>query len=77
MFSFPSNAVPDDFRHWSILSGAGIPQIRGDAGCPEGMVSDPGLDAGAARPPLDHAVGVLLPHGLAGERAGLAGRRLE
>ena len=25
-------------------------------------------------PPLDHAIGVLLPHGLAGERAGLAGR---
>jgi hypothetical protein len=33
--------------------------------------------AGRARPPLDHAVGVLLPHGLVGERACLAGRRLE
>jgi hypothetical protein len=38
---------------------------------------DPGLDAGAARPPLDHAVDVLLPHGLAGELPVLAGRRLE
>jgi len=52
-------------------------QVRGDAGCPEGMVPDPALDAGVARAPLDHAIGVLLPHGLAGERAGLAGRRLE
>jgi hypothetical protein len=32
-------------------------QVRGDAGRPEGMVSDPRLDAGAARPPLDHPVG--------------------
>lgn len=52
-------------------------QVRGDAGRPESMVPDPRLDAGVARPPLDHAVGVLLPHGLAGELAGLAGRRLE
>ena len=52
-------------------------QVRGDAGRPEGVVPDPGLDAGAARPPLDHPVGVLLPHGLAGERSGLACRRLE
>ena len=50
-------------------------QVGGDAGRPEGMVPDPGLDAGVARPPLDHAVGVLLPQGLADERAGLAGRR--
>ena len=28
-------------------------------------------------PPLDHAIGALRPHVLAGERAGLAGRRLE
>jgi len=34
---------------------------------PEGMVPDPGLDTGAKRPPLDHAIGVLLPHRLAGE----------
>ena len=26
-------------------------QVRGDAGCPEGMVPDPRLDAGAARAP--------------------------
>jgi len=41
------------------------------------MVPAPGLGAGVVRPPLDHAIGVVLPHGLAGERAGLAGRRLE
>ena len=52
-------------------------QVRSDAGCPESVVPDPRLDASVARPPLDHAVGVLLPHGLAGERAGLTGRRLE
>ena len=52
-------------------------QVGGNTGRPERMVSDPGLDAGAARPPLDHAVGVLLPQGLAGERARLAHRRLE
>jgi hypothetical protein len=39
------------------------------------VVPYPGLDAGVARPPLDHAIGVLLPHGLAGERAGLVGRQ--
>lgn len=52
-------------------------QVRGDAGRPEGVVPDPGLDAGATRASLDHAVGVLLPHRLAGELAGLSGRRLE
>jgi hypothetical protein len=52
-------------------------QVRGDAGRPEGMVPDPHLNVSAARPPLDHAVGVLLPHGLAGERAGLADPRPE
>ena len=52
-------------------------QVGGNAGRPERMVSDPGFDAGAARPPLDHAVGVLLPQGLAGEHARLAHRRLE
>ncbi len=41
------------------------------------MVSDPRLDAGAAHPPLDHPIGVLLPHFLARELAGLAGRRQE
>ena len=41
------------------------------------VVSDPRFDSSAARAPLDHEVGVLLPHGLAGERAGLPGRRLE
>jgi len=34
-----------------------ILQVRGDPGCPEGMVPDPGLDAGAARPSLDRQAG--------------------
>jgi len=36
-------------------------QVRGDAGCAESMVPDPRLDVRAARPPLNHRVGVLLP----------------
>jgi hypothetical protein len=36
-----------------------------------------GLDVGRRGAALNHAVGVLLPHGVAGERAGLAGRRAE
>jgi len=42
-----------------------------NAGRPEGVVPDPRLDASAARPPADREAGVLLPDGLAGERAGL------
>ena len=41
-------------------------QVRADARRPEGMVAYLRLDASAARSPLNHAVGVLLPHGLAG-----------
>ena len=37
----------------------------------------PGLDAGGLRPPLDHAVGVLLPQSVAGELARSARRGLE
>ena len=40
-------------------------------------VPDPRLDASAARPPLNHAVGVLLSHGVTGQLAGLVGRRAE
>jgi hypothetical protein len=35
------------------------------------------LMAGDGRAALDHAVGVLLPHRIAGECAGLPGRRAE
>src|SRR5271170_1301869 len=52
-------------------------QIRGDTSRAKGVVTDPGLDAGGPGAPLDHPVGVLLPHGVAGERAALVGRRLE
>ena len=36
-----------------------------------------GLDAGVGRAALNHPVGVLLPHGVSGERARLAGRSAE
>jgi len=45
--------------------------LAGGSACPEGIVPDPDLDAAVARPALDHSIG------LAGERAGPAGRRLE
>jgi hypothetical protein len=41
----------------------------------EGVVADPSLNAGGLGASLDHPVGVLLPHGVAGERAGFAGGR--
>ena len=52
-------------------------EVGGDAGGPEGMVADAGLDAGGFGPPLNHAVGVLLPQGFGGEQAGAAGGRPE
>jgi hypothetical protein len=52
-------------------------QVGGDAGRAKGMVSDPGLDAGGGSAALNHPVGVLLPHGVAGESAGLARGRAE
>ncbi len=51
-----------------------VVQVRGAAGRTEGVVADPGLDAGRSGTPLNHSVGVLLPHGVAGENGGLAGR---
>ena len=59
------------------LERAAVLQVGGDAGGAEGMVADPGLDAGGLRPPLDHAVGVLLPQSVAGEPARSARRGLE
>ena len=50
-------------------------QVGGDAGRAEGVIADAGLDAGVSRAALNHAVGVLLPHGVARKFAGLAGRR--
>jgi len=52
------------------LKRALVFQIRRDAGGAEGMVADPGLDAG-----VESSAGVLLPHGVAREFAGLASRR--
>ena len=59
------------------LERAAVLQVGGDAGGAEGMVPDPGLDAGGLRPALDHAVGVLLPQSVAGEPARSARRGLE
>ena len=67
---------PGAFVVGDVLRGferAVVFQVRGYASSAEGVVPDPRLDAGAARAPLDHAVGVLLPHCLAGERASLVG----
>jgi hypothetical protein len=59
------------------LQRAVVLEIGGDAGGAEGVIADAGLDAGGLGAPLYHAVGVLLPHGVAGQCAGLAGRRAE
>ena len=56
------------------LEGAVVVEVGGDAGGPEGVVADAGLDAGGFGAPLNHAVGVLLPQGIGGELAGAAGR---
>lgn len=50
-------------------------QISGDAGRAESVIADPGLDADIRRVALNHPIGVLLRHRVAGERAGLACRR--
>jgi len=59
------------------LQPTAILQIRRYPRRPKAVVADLRSDAGGLRATLDHSIGVLLPHGLAGERAGLAGRRLE
>ena len=56
---------------------AAVLQIGCDAGRAPSVIADARLEADRGRAPLDHAIGVLLPHGVAGELAGLAGRRLE
>ncbi len=66
--------VGEVLHHFKL---AAVLQVRGDAGRAEGMVPDPGLEACGGRAALDHAIGVLLPQGVSGERAGLAGRRPE
>ena len=59
------------------FQGAVVVEVSRDTGGPEGVVADAGLDAGGLGPPLNHAVGVLLPQGLGGEQAGAAGGRPE
>jgi hypothetical protein len=55
------------------LKRAVVFQISRNAGRAEGVITNPGLDAGVGRAALNHAIGILLPHGVAGELAGLAG----
>ena len=50
-------------------------EVGGDAGGAEGVMADPGLDAGVPGAALNHAIGVLLLYGVAGKRTSLAGRR--
>jgi hypothetical protein len=59
------------FEHALVL------EVCGDAGRAEGIAADAGLDARRLRAPLNHAVGVHVPHRVAGERPGLAGCRAE
>jgi hypothetical protein len=42
-------------------------QVGSDASRAGSVIADSGLDAGVGRAPLNHAVGVLLPHGVACE----------
>ena len=57
------------------LKRALVFQIRRDAGGAEGVIADPGLDAGIGRAALNHPVGVLLPHRVADQFTGFADRR--
>ena len=66
--------VGDVLRRFEL---AIVLQVGGDAGRAERVVADLGLDAGGPGAPLNHPVGVLLPHRVPGESAGLAGRRPE
>jgi hypothetical protein len=61
--------ISDVLRHFQL---AAVLQVGGDAGGPESMVADTGLDAGCLRAALDHAVSVLLVHGFFGKDAGFA-----
>jgi hypothetical protein len=67
--AFVFGDVLRDFELTAVL------QIRGDAGRAESVVPDPRLDSADGLPALDHAMGVLLPHRIAGECSGLSGRR--
>jgi hypothetical protein len=55
-------------RRWAKLAGT-LDQVGGDAGGAESMIADLRLDAGGFRPPLDHAIGILLVHGFFREGA--------
>src|ERR1039458_5867065 len=56
---------------------AAIPQVCGNPGRPESMVSDLRMDAGSHGAPPDHPVGVRLAHRQACERVGFPGRCAE
>jgi len=49
-----------------LLQRAAVLEIRGDAGGPEVVIADHGLDAGGFGPPTNHGMGVSLRQGCAG-----------
>jgi len=59
------------------FEGALVLEVGGDARRTESMAADAGLDTGGGRTSLDHAVSVLLPHGIAGKLTTLASRGAE
>ena len=63
--------VSDLLRHFQLTA---VLQIRCDASRAEGMIANPGFDAGGFRTPADDAVGVLLEEGIGGKLAGLVAR---
>ena len=59
-----------DFEFTAVL------QVGGDAGRAEGMIANPGFDAGLFCAPADDAVGVLLEEGIGSKLARLAGPKV-
>jgi hypothetical protein len=59
------------------LKRAFVFEVSRDAGRAEGVIADLGLDAGVGCAALNHAVGILLVHGITRERASLPDGRAE
>ena len=50
-----------------MFERAFVLEIGGDAGRAEDVITDPGLDTGVGRAPLNYAVSILLPRGVSRE----------
>ena len=59
------------------LEPAAILEVGGDAGRPEGVATDLGLDPGRKRPPANHPPDIGLEQGIAGQLARSPARRAE